>query len=320
MDYETSCVIDNYRRFNRFFIQRAGVLDRHFLGTDLSVTEARLLYEIAQREEALATGLQAALGLDAGYLSRILRRFEARGWISRVRGARDGRHRPLSLTAEGRAAFARLDEAQREMVAAIQEQLDPLSWRDLVAALTQARLLMGDSPSRGVALRPFRAGDMGMIVARQSLIYRETYGWGPEIEALEAEVTARFLRNFKPGREQCWIAELDGAMAGAVFLTDEGEGLCRLRLLHVEPFARGRGIGTMLVSTCVSFARMVGYGRITLWTHTILDAARRIYAAHGFRIVDVQMHEDFGMPIQGETWNLDLDPAQQALPEPTEAA
>ncbi len=165
---------------------------------------------------------------------------------------------------------------------------------------------MGDRAPSAFSLRPFRAGDMGLIAARQSILYRSAYGWGPGIEANIGEVTAAFIRNFKPGHEQCWVAEVDGAMAGSIFLTDEGEGLSRLRLLYVEPMARGLGIGDALVSTCLAFARDRGFQAMTLWTHTILESARRIYAAHGFEIVEVEMHEEFGQPIQGETWRLDL--------------
>ena len=163
---------------------------------------------------------------------------------------------------------------------------------------------------RRFTLRTFRAGDMGMIAARQSILYRSTYGWGPMIEVVEGEVTTAFLRDFKPGREQCWVAEIDGIMAGSIFLTDESDGLCRLRLLYVEPFARGLGIGDALVAACIGFAREVGYIRMTLWTHTILDSARRIYAGYGFHITEVAMHEEFGEPVQGETWELDLRAAE----------
>ena len=155
-------------------------------------------------------------------------------------------------------------------------------------------------------IRPFRSGDLGLIVSRQAILYAEGHGWGAGLEAGELEVAAHFLRHFKPGREQCWVAERDGRLAGSVFLTDEGQGLSRLRLLYVEPFARGCGLGNRLVATCVGFAREVGYGAMTLWTHTVLDSARRIYAAHGFRLVDSAVHHEFGVPVQGETWRLDL--------------
>jgi GNAT superfamily N-acetyltransferase len=158
----------------------------------------------------------------------------------------------------------------------------------------------------GFSVRTFRTGDVGLIVSRQSILYEASHGWGRGLEANEMEVGANFLRHFKPGREQCWVAELAGAMAGAVFLTDEGEGVCRLRLLYVEPFAQGRGIGGHLVRTCIGFARDTGYEAMTLWTHTVLASARRIYAAHGFRLTDTAMHRIFGVEVQGETWRLEL--------------
>jgi DNA-binding MarR family transcriptional regulator/GNAT superfamily N-acetyltransferase len=293
------------RTFNRFFTRHVGALNPDFLGAGMTLAEARLLFEIAQADGPVAADLQSALDMDAGFVSRVLRRFEVRRWIVRARGPGDARRRPITLTVEGRAAFEALDARQRDQVRSTLDRLTPSQRSDLSAALTAARLLMGDKP-RAFTLRPFRAGDMGMIVARQSILYREVYGWGPQIEANEAEVVAAFLRQFKPGREQCWVAEADGAMVGSVFLTDEGDGLSRLRLLYVEPTARGMGIGEALVSTCIAFAREAGYDAVTLWTHTILTSARRIYAAHGFRIVQVQMHEEFGEPVQGETWRLDL--------------
>lgn len=322
MDHETNRSIDNIRCFNRFFSHFAGMLDQHFLGTGMTLAEARLLYEIAHADRPVAADLRESLGVDAGYLSRVLQRFEARGWITREKGEGDARRRPLVLTGAGREVFARLDERQRSVVADMLDRLEPAARRDVVEALTRARLQLGGAPLGDFALRPFRPGDMGMIAARQSLIYREIYGWGAGIEAIEAEVTANFLRNFKPGREQCWVAELDGVMAGSVFLTDEGNGLSRLRLLYVEPFARGHGVGSTLVETCVGFARMVGYRRMTLWTHTVLESARRIYAAQGFRIVDVHMHEECGKPLQGEIWELDLEatPVKQVSAGKAEAA
>jgi len=301
-----SDALDAVRGFNRFFTQYVGALDPDFLGTDLSLPEARVLFEIAHAAAPMAADIQAALDLDAGYLSRILARFETRGLIVRGRGEEDGRKRPIALTAAGQAAFAELDRRQRDKVAQALAPLAPSQRQDLVSALNTARgLLSGRMPGE-VSLRAFRAGDMGLVSARQSLLYRETYGWGPGIEANIGEVTAAFLRNFKPGREQCWVAEQGGVMAGSIFLTDEGDGLSRLRLLYVEPFARGQGLGETLVSTCLGFAREVGYQTMTLWTHTILESARRIYAAHGFEIVEVAVHETFGHPLQGETWRVDL--------------
>ncbi len=173
-------------------------------------------------------------------------------------------------------------------------------------ALTRARLLLDPNAPSELVIRPARIGEVSLIAARQSVLYAASHGWGRELETLEAETTAAFLRDFKAERERCWVADLAGVMAGAVFLTDEGEGLARLRLLHVEPFARRRGVGDALVRACVEFARRTGYGEITLWTHTVLDAARRLYARNGFERVAVDVHHEFGEPVQGETWRLSL--------------
>lgn len=300
--------IDAVRAFNRFFTQHVGAIDARFLGTDLNLSEARLLFEIAQHEPVQANMLQSTLDLDRGYLSRMIARFERKGWIARERLAGDGRTRPIRLTDEGRGAFAQLDERQRAAVAQDLTILAAPEQRELVEALTRARLLLDPAAAVAFTIRPARTGEVSQIAVRQSILYAEGYGWGRAMEILQAETTAAFLRNFKPGREQCWIADLGGVMAGAVMLTDEGEGVARLRLLHVESFARRRGIGDALVRACIGFAREVGYRRMTLWTHTILEDARRIYARHGFAIVDTQVHDTFGERVQGETWELDLAP------------
>jgi DNA-binding MarR family transcriptional regulator/GNAT superfamily N-acetyltransferase len=295
------------RAFNRFHTRLVGALDAHYLDSELSLAEARLLYEIATREAPLAAELQAELGLDAGYVSRILRRFQARGWISRSRGE-DARRRPIALTPEGRARFAALDAASRRKVA---ERIEPLSLTDqkaLVEALRSVQALLGGGEA-GWSIRTFRAGDLAAIASRQSILY-EAYGWGLPMEILQGEVTTAFLRDFKSGREQCWVAEQGGRMAGAVLLVDAGGGAHKrtgqLRLLHVEPWARGLGIGRALVAECVAFARVAGYARIRLWTHTVLESARRIYQAAGFEIVETAIHDGFGKPEQGETWELVL--------------
>ena len=291
------------RAFNRFTTRFAGALDAHYLDSELSLTEARLLYEIAQRDAPLASELQAELGLDAGYVSRILRRFQAKGWIVRGRGE-DARRRPIGLTAAGRAAFAALDARSRASVAPHIEKLGPTDRETLVAAMAAVSGLLGGGEADW-QIRTFRAGDLAMIAARQSILY-EGYGWGRPMEILQGEVTTAFLRDFKPGREQCWVAERAGLMAGAVFLCDAGDNVGQLRLLHVESWARGLGIGSALVAECVNFARAAGYSKIRLWTHTVLASARRIYEAQGFRIVETAVHDEFGKPEQGETWELEL--------------
>lgn len=292
------------RAFTRFYTRSVGALGAHYLDSDLSLTEARLLYEIANRPAPLAAELQAELGLDAGYVSRILRQFEGKGWIARGRAA-DARRRPISLTAEGRRAFAALDERTKADVAQRIARLGEGDRETLVAALGAVSGLLsgGEAPWR---IRTFRTGDLATIAARQSILY-EPYGWQRPMEILQGEITTAFLRDFKPGREQCWVAERAGLMAGAVMLVDAGEGVGQLRLLHVEPWARGLGIGGALVGECVAFARAAGYERMRLWTHTILASARRIYEAEGFRILETAVHHEFGEPVQGETWELELN-------------
>lgn len=299
--------ITRFRRFSRFFTQFVGALDPHFAGMEMTLAEARLLFEIANRARPLAADLQLALKMDAGFVSRVLRRFETRGWIARERGEQDARRRPITLTPEGRAAFTELDQRQNKVVEGILQRLSPAEREQLVTSLSIAQNLLDPATAeRHVALRTFRAGDMGMIASRQALLYRDSYGWSAQIEILLGQVTTGFLENFKPEREQCWIAELEGVMAGSVMLTDEGDGVCRLRLLYVEPFAQGLGIGQALVTQAVDFARAAGYGEIVLWTHTILEAARRIYARQGFVITESAMHDTFGTPLMGETWRLSL--------------
>jgi DNA-binding MarR family transcriptional regulator/GNAT superfamily N-acetyltransferase len=291
------------RAFNRFYTRFAGALDAHYMDSDLSLVEARLLYEIAHREAPLASELQDVLGLDAGYVSRILRRFQAKGWIARARGE-DARRRPISLTGEGRTYFEALNRHTRAQTAARLEGLGGGERETLIAALDAVtRLLSGEEAPWHI--RTFRTGDLALIASRQSILY-ESYGWMRPMEILQGEVTTAFLRDFKPGREQCWVAEQAGMMAGAIMLVDAGDNVGQLRLLHVEPWARGLGIGSALVDECVTFARAAGYDLIRLWTHTILTPARRIYEKAGFRIVSTEVHHEFGAPVQGETWELAL--------------
>lgn len=292
------------RAFTRFYTRSVGALGAHYLASDLSLTEARLLYEIAHREAPLAAALQAELGLDAGYVSRILRRFQARGWIERGR-SEDKRRRPIRLTQAGRAAFDALDARTRADVAGRIAGLGAADRETLVAALGAVTGLLGGGRTVPWHIRTFRTGDLFTIAARQSILY-EPYGWKRPMEILQGEVTTAFLRDFKPGREQCWVAERAGMMAGAVMLVDAGGDVGQLRLLHVEPWARGLGIGSALVGECVRFARAAGYARMRLWTHTILESARRIYEAAGFTITETAVHHEFGEPVQGETWELEL--------------
>ncbi len=302
-------VIQSVRAFNRFYTRFVGALDAGFLGTEATLPEARLLFEIGQRATVIAADLQDALGMDAGYLSRLLARLVERGWLLRARDGEDARRRNLALTADGRAMLDIIDARQRGRVAEIVGALGPVQQADLTAALGRARLLLEPNRAPAIGLRTFRTGDLAMIAARQSLVYAAENGWGRGLEANEAQTVATFLSRFKPGREQCWIAEMDGVMAGSVLLTDEGDGLSRLRLLYVEAFARGHGLGSRLVEQCIGFAQDAGYHTMTLWTHTVLESARRIYAAHGFEIVDTATHTEFGPQVQGETWRRKLAPS-----------
>lgn len=304
MDPSMTAAVESFRAFSRIHTRVAGVLEPRYMASDMSLVEARLLYEIATREAVLASELQAVLGLDAGYASRLLRRFEERGWIVRGRGP-DARQRPISATAAGRAAFDALDRTTQAETARVLEPLGDSGRAALADSLRTARaLLAGEALSW--TIRTFRPGDMGMIAARQAILYAEGYGWERPMEVLLGEVVTSFLRDFKQGREQCWVAERGGRMLGSVFVVDAGDRVAQLRLLYVEAEARGLGIGRALVDECVRFARAAGYARMTLWTHSVLTAARRIYAAAGFEIVDTSVHKAFGKPEQGETWALDL--------------
>ena len=291
------------RAFNRFHTRFAGALDAHYLDSDLSLAEARLLYEIANRPAPAAAELQSELGLDAGYVSRILRRFQAEGWITRSRGE-DGRRRPIVLTDAGRAKFAALDATTRRQVAERIERLSPVDQATLVRALATVQALLGGGEAPW-SIRTFRIGDLAALSSRQSILY-DAYGWGRPMEILQSEITAAFLRDFKPGREQCWIAERAGSMIGSVLIVDAGGGVGQLRLLYVEPWARGLGVGQALVAECIAFARATGYDTVRLWTHSVLLSARRIYEGAGFRIVSTDVHDGFGKPEQGETWELEL--------------
>jgi DNA-binding MarR family transcriptional regulator/GNAT superfamily N-acetyltransferase len=296
------------RRFNRFYTQKLGVLSEGFLNTPFSLTEARVLYVLAHRDGATATWLGRELDLDAGYLSRILRDFERQGLILRSQSPQDGRQTLISLTSDGRDAFEPVDRASHSEIG---DLLAPLSESDqerLIAAMRVINGMLGGEIEATPAfiLRSHRLGDMGWVTERHGVLYNREYGLNEKMEAYVAEVVAKFLRNFDPEREHCWIAEQDGAQIGSVFLVKESDTLAKLRLLIVDPKARGLGVGKRLVEECVRFARQAGYSEITLWTHSILTAARRIYDSVGFRIVETETHDEFGPELVGETWHLRL--------------
>jgi DNA-binding MarR family transcriptional regulator/GNAT superfamily N-acetyltransferase len=296
------------RRFNRFWTRQIGVLQDGYLESPFSLTEVRVLYEFAHREETTASELSKELGLDAGYLSRILRGFEERGLIGKKSSEADGRRSILWLTEQGREAFATLDTRSHDEVGVMLGDLSPAEQGRLVEAMRTIEGLLSDQPELKVPylLRPHQPGDMGWIVHRHGVLYAREYGWDERFEALIAEIVAEFIQQYDPKRERCWIAERDGEIVGSVFLVKQSEEVGKLRLLLVEPSARGLGIGRRLVLVCVRFAKQAGYGKITLWTNDVLRAARRIYEEAGFRIVHEEPHHSFGHDLVGQTWELEL--------------
>jgi len=296
------------RQFNRFYTQKIGVLGERLLESGYSLTEARVLYELAHRQATKASELGGELAIDAGYLSRILKRFEGARLISRTRSDADARQSLIELTPKGRKVFAGLDTASNEQVAQMLEPLDQAHREKLRVTLANlGRLLQPvESGEAGVVLRPHRAGDMGFIAHRQAILYTEEYGWNGEYEALVCEITAKFLRHFKPGRERCWIAERDGETIGSVFAVEDSKTVARLRLLYVDPSARGLGLGAKLVQECIHFAREAGYRKLTLWTNSVLKDARHIYERAGFVKTHEEPNHAFGRDLISQTWDLPL--------------
>ena len=296
------------RRFNRFYTKQIGVLHEGLLQSPFALTEVRVLYELAHHENIAASELAKDLGLDAGYLSRILRRFEHSGFLDRTPSPTDGRQRQLRLTQEGRDAFAPLDQRSHDEVAALLSKLSETEQERLLDAMCTIEAVFAP-PS--VAAPPYllrspHPGDIGWIIHRHGALYAREYGWDEQFEALVAEIAAKFIQNFDPKRERCWIAERDGEIAGSVFLVRQSDEVAKLRLLLVEPSARGLGIGTRLVDECIRFARQVSYTTITLWTNDVLRAARHIYEKAGFRLVSEGSHHSFGHDLIEQTWELAL--------------
>jgi DNA-binding MarR family transcriptional regulator/ribosomal protein S18 acetylase RimI-like enzyme len=292
------------RRFNRFYTRAIGALQEGLVQSRFSLAEARVLYELAQRGNIIATDLGRDLDLDAGYLSRILQRFERDGLILRTQSEADRRQSLLSLTPAGREAFAPLDAGSREAVGSLLAPLPEPAQSKLVTAMARIETLLGAPRAAPWLLRQHRPGDIGWVVARHGALYAEEYGFDARFEALVARVAGEFLAQHDPARERCWIAECDGVNLGSVFLVRQSDEIARLRLLIVEPAARGLGIGRRLVDECIGFARVAGYRGITLWTNDVLVAARGIYRQAGFRMVGSAPHSDFGPPMVGEDWDL----------------
>jgi DNA-binding MarR family transcriptional regulator/GNAT superfamily N-acetyltransferase len=296
------------RYFSRFYTRQIGVLQEGLLQSEFSLAEGRVLYELAHRDGLTASGLGKELGLDAGYLSRILRRFTERGLLTKETSAADGRQSLLKLTGAGRAAFAPLDRRSREEIGAMLRAMPEAAQVRLVGAMRSVEALLGDpaAPKAPYLLRPHQAGDMGWVIGRHGALYAQEYRFNLEFEALVAEIAAKFVRDFDPTGERCWIAERDGANVGSVFVVRHSKTVAKLRLLLVEPEARGLGIGARLVDECIRFARQAGYRKLALWTNSILLAARRLYVEAGFQLVDAAPHHSFGRDLVGETWELKL--------------
>ena len=296
------------RAFNRFYTRKLGVLDQHLMQSPFSLSEARVLYELAHREELAAKEIGTELGLDAGYLSRIVQKFDEDGLITRKPLASDRRQFQLSLTGKGRQAFAKLDRSSHDEVEAMLAALAPDDRARLTGAMATIERLLGER--RGAApramLREPRPGDMGFVVQSHGALYASEYGFDAAFEALVADIAAKFLTSFDASRERCWIADIDGMPVGSVFLVRHNDQIAKLRLLLVDPAGRGQGLGKRLVDECISFAKARGYRRITLWTQSVLVAARKIYQDSGFELVKSEPHRSFGRNLIGETWEREL--------------
>ena len=307
-DSEIDSAVRGFRSFNRFYTRLIGLLDEELVKSGFSLTEARVLFELATHPSCSASEIATELNLDAGYLSRILRKFAEERLLVRSAQAKDARQSVLRLTRKGKAAFADLDRRSAQQANGVLADLTPASRSDLMRALRVVEKVLGKRGSSHFILRPHRPGDVSWVVQRQTLLYAQEYGWNGEYEALASRIVADFIDHYDPARERCWIAERDGEPLGAIFLVrhPERESVAKLRLLHVERAARGMGLGKALVNECVQFARSAGYKRITLWTQSILTAAHRIYEQAGFRLIAEEPHHSFGKDLVGQTWEVEL--------------
>ncbi len=303
--------VERMRQFNRFYTHKIGVLEDGKLYAPFSLAETRVLYELAHRDRVTASDLVRDLGLDAGYLSRMLGRFTKQGMVTREPAKDDARQNLLQITPKGRRTMAPLEAASNRVLEPLLARLSPAERTRLGAAMDEIESLLGGAASAKpakpkVILRPHRPGDIGWMVQRHAELYSEEYGWDDSFEALAAEVGAQFLRDFDPTCERAWIAELNGERVGSVFLIRKNKTVAKLRVLIVDPKARGLGVGKALVAECIRFARKVGYKKITLWTNSVLTAARGIYEKAGFKLVASEKHRSFGKDLVGETWDLKL--------------
>jgi len=306
---EKEHAIGAVRHFNRFYTKQIGVLNEGLLESPFTLTEARIIYELANRERATATELGNELGMDPGYLSRTLRALETRKVITRKTSSTDGRQSVVGLSAKGRKEFESLDRLSRNQIEEILNELSPVEQKRLLSAMTLIENTLARNKvdeTYSYVLRQPEPGDMGWVVQSNGTLYAQEYGWDENYEALVAQIVADFVKNIDPKKERCWIAEKDGENVGSVFLVKESDEVARLRLLIVDPKARGLGIGKRLVDECTRFARRAGYKKITLWTNSVLLAARSIYQKAGYELAKSETHHSFGHDLVGETWELTL--------------
>jgi DNA-binding MarR family transcriptional regulator/N-acetylglutamate synthase-like GNAT family acetyltransferase len=298
------------RHFNRFYTRQIGLITGHYLGSPFSVTEARVLYELAHLTNPTATALINELGLDAGYLSRILKSFIQKGLVEKHKSPNDGRQSHLSLTAKGQMEFDNLNTRSQAGIEGLLNSVSSAEQTHIVNAMQTIESRLGNSLENKISssfiIREPRAGDMGWVVKRHGELYAEEYGWDEQFEGLVAEIVAKFIHEFDKARERCWIAERDGENIGCIFLVKKDEKTAKLRLLLVDPRARGLGLGAKLIDECISYARACGYEKMILWTNSNLFAARHLYQKFGFRLVDMEPHHSYGHDLVGENWELDL--------------
>ncbi len=306
--HDRAAQIEAVRRFNRFYTRQIGVLEEGHLQTPYSLTEARIIYEMAHHEQTTAAELAAELKLDAGYMSRIVRDFSKKGLIDKQPSKTDGRQTVLSLTEAGQAAFATLNSRSRNAIGTMLDTLSEADQTRLGEAMQTIQTLLGIAPEHSVPylLRPHQPGDMGWVVQKHGVLYNTEYGWDETFEGLVAGIVAEFIQHYDHKRERCWMAEMNGEIVGSVFVVKKSDEVAKLRMLIVDPKARGLGIGKRLVNECIRFARQMGYKKMTLWTNDVLVAARGIYQSAGFQLVEAEAYHGFGKDLVSEMWELVL--------------
>ncbi|EUB96212.1 transcriptional regulator, MarR family with acetyltransferase activity [Rhizobium sp. CF080] len=302
-------VLDAVRAFNRFYTNKLGILAKGYLDTDYTLTEARILYEMGARKRVSATELNRDLGLDPAYLSRLLKKFREAGFIDSEPDPDDKRSQILVVTGKGHAEYETLGERSRQQIASDLREVDALGHERLIGSMQAIRTILDPQsapPAPPVVIRPHRTGDMGWLIEAQAVAYTREYGWNDKFEGLVAEVAGKFIANFNPERERCWIAERGGKRVGSVVVADGGGDTAKLRLLYLDPAARGLGLGRTLVEQCIKFSTLAGYKKLSLWTNDCLSAAIRIYETAGFKLVAEERHNLFGPECVGQTWELAL--------------